>query len=1099
MARGAIPRGSNAKQALEAEGMNGICGDLHGLPGTGYDETMRLLRFLRAAILVTFLPSLALSESIWVEGEAASTKKVQGHGWYESVKKDVLSGGAWLSHYGDSPGEAGFGIEVAEGGDYTFWARLNPVASKTQWRLDGGQWELVSLANVRGQQNIASDNKPDHRFIAWVKVGSVALAKGNHAIGVRWEGGAANSGILDCFVLTNEPFVPQGTMKPGTGGVAEVAEAGHVEADPADAIWIEGEMPTKSTMNRHPWWYDQVKKEVLSGGDWISNFDAAKEGTAEYAFAVERADDYAFWIRANPSVNAKLEWKLDAGEWTGVDFADVRGQQNIAADNKADMRFIAWVKGGAVKLSAGAHAITFRMNSGIDASNHGGLDCFVFTRVPFVPAGARKPTVARSGGGTADAWFPLLADDDTFSPKSVIDMSELVPAPAGKFGVLRADGKALRFENGKGEVKFWGVGANVEPGRYDREQLTRRARYLRKFGVNMVRQHAVFDELQTDGKIDPKKLDEYDWWFAELKKHGIYTDWSVFYHFTIGKDAGYPAELYEELEGTDGRKDTYGIITVSPELWEIRNRTLVALLDHKNPYTGFRYADDPALAVVEMQNEDSVFFWNPLGWVSEGKKMPLHSKRLRERWAAWVAGHYKTDDALKTAWGDPRAGDSVKAKQLALMGPWELPGEGPRGEFAGQTKRAGDYIRFLAEMQRADFAACEKAVRGTGFKAVTVTTAWQAGGAATEAANIWTDTVGGMIDRHNYFGGGAGGHGITEGKVNNGSHLRMPGGGIFSVGMRQVEDKPFSVTEWTQSAPNQWKVEAAPIMAFYGLGLQGWDASFHFIQSGTRLGDGWPGMSSYTTDTPHYMGQFPALAFALYNGHIKEAPIVAARRLNADAVFSGTDPLKQDFTQGGYDAKTIANAGGTPTEAFAAGRVTVAFGEGKSGAEDLGKFWDEKGKIVKAATGELTWDYGREVILVETPKTQGVVGKTGDGMFTLPGVTAKFETPFVSVLFTPLDNLPMADSKHILITALARDMQTGTRYNANGTLLEAVGTAPLLLEPVRATLKFAGTPPTAVRALDHYGVPTGLSVAVAADGSFVINGTYQSYYYEVVR
>ena len=73
------------------------------------------------------------------------------------------------------------------------------------------------------------------------------------------------------------------------------------------------------------------------------------------------------------------------------------------------------------------------------------------------------------------------------------------------------------------------------------------------------------------------------------------------------------------------------------------------------------------------------------------------------------------------------------------------------------------------------------------------------------------------------------------------------------------------MTEWTQSAPNQWKVECAPIMAFYGLGLQGWDASWHFIQSGTRLGDGWPGMSSYSTDTPHYLGQFPALAFALYH------------------------------------------------------------------------------------------------------------------------------------------------------------------------------------------------------------------------------------------
>ena len=39
----------------------------------------------------------------------------------------------------------------------------------------------------------------------------------------------------------------------------------------AESVWIEGEKPLKSTMNRHPWWYDQVKKDQLSGGDWISN------------------------------------------------------------------------------------------------------------------------------------------------------------------------------------------------------------------------------------------------------------------------------------------------------------------------------------------------------------------------------------------------------------------------------------------------------------------------------------------------------------------------------------------------------------------------------------------------------------------------------------------------------------------------------------------------------------------------------------------------------------------------------------------------------------------------------------------------------------
>ncbi|MDB6149077.1 MAG: hypothetical protein JWQ44_525, partial [Chthoniobacter sp.] len=869
--------------------------------------------------------------------------------------------------------------------------------------------------------------------------------------------------------------------------------AGH-----AASIWIEGEAPTKSTAQKHGW-YDGVKKEVLSGNSWLSTYgDQPAEAT--YDIEAPDAGSYTFWARLNP-VASKPQWQIDGGAWTAVDFRDARGQQNISPDGKVDHRFIAWVKLGQVQLAKGKHSVGFRWEGG--AANSGGLDCFVLTTEPFAPQGTLQPgaaSVATSGGGAAD-WFPLLADDDTFDARSVIDMSKLLAAPAGQLGFLKANGDKLQFEKANAPVKLWGVGANVQPGRYSRAQLTQRARHLRKFGVNIVREHAVFDELTTDGVLDPKKLDEYDWWFAELKKHGIYSAWSVFYHFTVGPDDGCPPELFAELPGADkGRGDTYGLITASPKLQEIRNRWLAAMLQHKNPYTGLRYVDDPALATVEMQNEDSIFFWNPLGELSNPNgKWKQHGKLLRARFAAWTKAKYKTDAALKAAWGELRHGDSVDTPELAIMGPWELQGKGPQGPFAGLQKRAGDFIQCMAEMQAGFFSDCEKVIRAAGFRGVTMTTAWQVGGAASEAANIWTDTVGSMIDRHNYAGGGAGGHGITEGKVHNESHLGKPGGGIFTTGMKQVEGKPFAMTEWTQSAPNQWKAEAAPLFAFYGMGLQGWDASWHFTQSGTRLGDGWPGMSSYVSDTPHFFGQFPALSFALQRGHITEAPLIAARRLSKDDLFSGRDALKQDATKGGYDVKTMIVEGGTPLEAFAIGRVTVGFDGGKTEQVPFEKFWDQTNKIIRSATGELVWDYGRETVLVQTPQTQAVLGKTKDQTFRLPGVTATFKTPWVSTIFTPLDDLPLAQSKRILITALAQDKQTGTRYSADGTVLEATGTAPLLLEPVQATLKLVGVKPQSVTPCDHYGVPMSKAVPVSADGSFTIDGTYRAYYYEVKR
>jgi hypothetical protein len=170
--------------------------------------------------------------------------------------------------------------------------------------------------------------------------------------------------------------------------------------------------------------------------------------------------------------------------------------------------------------------------------------------------------------------------------------------------------------------------------------------------------------------------------------------------------------------------------------------------------------------------------------------------------------------------------------------------------------------------------------------------------------------------------------------------------------------------------------------------------------------------------------------------------------------------------------------------------------------QDVLSFWDQKSKMVKSMTGEFTWDYGNERILITAPKTQGIIGKPGTAPIALPGVTATVKTPFTSLLFTSLDDAPLAQSRHILITALARDKQTGARYSADGKTLEAAGTAPLLLEPVVATLKWNGGPenaPKSVTPCDHYGVPMSTPVPIAADGSFTIDGRYRAYYYEVKR
>lgn len=395
------------------------------------------------------------------------------------------------------------------------------------------------------------------------------------------------------------------------------APAQETVASSSDAIWIEGENASRSDVSRHGW-YDGVKKDTLSGNEWLSHFNERKEGTAEFDFDVAEADRFTFWIRANP-VAAKLSYKLDdSSDWTPIDLnRDQRGNINIASDNKPDLRFICWVKVGVIELSAGRHKIAFRMNSG--PQNHGGIDCFVFTRIPFVPSGAKKPTI-QSAAAAPDAWFPVVMDDDAFSPDSIIDISNLVEAPAGKHGFLKRDHDTLRFENASTPTKFWAINGGPSPA-WSAEQMTQAARWYRKHGLNLIRQHTVISAvglMNAEGEFNPSRLDHYDRWFATLKEQGIYTTWSVIYphhgRFLQKHDDIDPA-LFAELDRADEQADgnhapisVNDYINLEPSLQAVAWKYFQSLLNHVNPYTGLAYKDDPCACDVGVSKREQCLF-----------------------------------------------------------------------------------------------------------------------------------------------------------------------------------------------------------------------------------------------------------------------------------------------------------------------------------------------------------------------------------------------------------------------------------------------------------------------------------------------------------
>lgn len=110
-------------------------------------------------------------------------------------------------------------------------------------------------------------------------------------------------------------------------------------------------------------------------------------------------------------------------------------------------------------------------------------------------------------------------------------------------------------------------------------------------------------------------------------------------------------------------------------------------------------------------------------------------------------------------------------------------------------------------------------------------------------------------------------------------------------------------------------------------------------------------------------------------------------------------------------------------------------------------------------------------------------------------VRIEAQTPFCQVVLSSLDDQPIARSKRLLLTAVARAENSGQVYNPSRTSLLDEGKPPILLEPVRATVTLKGIRATKVHILDHRGRRTGKTLPVT--GGKITIGNEKSFWYEV--
>ena len=692
-------------------------------------------------------------------------------------------------------------------------------------------------------------------------------------------------------------------------------------------------------------------------------------------------------------------------------------------------------------------------------------------------------------------WF--VFNPKNKSVQTEIDMADWLDKPAGKHGCILMKGDQLVFEDGK-PVKFWGANIASDLPFMKPAEATKWGTFLASYGFNGVRFHK-FTWNATDGihstVITDLKWKNFDFLCNELRNTGIYYGWSHIYGLKVMPGDSSRIIAYHELAATKFpwshlNGTTSALVNFAEDLQQLNIELTVNMLNHRNPHTGLRYADDPALSFVEFQNEDNIF-WAAIEETL--KQTPTYRAILCRKFSDWLSAKYGSEANLEKAWNNEglTTGESMAARNIypqpnhGLI-TWEY--EHAVKENRPVKQNIVDKATFLYEEQLKFYRKFEQAVRLTGYKGPVVGSCWQAGAGLSHLLNLSADAQVGMIDRHNYFGGGSG-HQLAPGNFDNTAMVSKIGSGLFGTGLQQISDRPFAFSEWMSLIPNEWTAESSPIVAAYGLGLQGWDASYVFAtdfpEYTSTIQTHWGGI--YNATSPTQLAIYPALARMIYRGDVREGETVVNRKVELASLLKGETPLDETVKQD-FDRKVIG--GSFPLQLMAAGKVLLSFtGENSTDiAGNISALWRDS--TMYSTTGQLAWsEKGRGYFTINTRGTKGIVGFPNKQEFNLGEITLKTDNEFAVILVTSLEkDKGIADSHKILVTTIARARNTGMLYNSDRTKLIETGNSPIILEPVKLSLSVSRPSKAKVTVLDHSGNKTSETFA-QVNGSWLLDGS----------
>ncbi len=710
-------------------------------------------------------------------------------------------------------------------------------------------------------------------------------------------------------------------------------------------------------------------------------------------------------------------------------------------------------------------------------------------------------------------WFVYEYPQAADIAGTPLDVSDLLDAPAGKHGFLvGSEDERFMFEDGE-KIRFWGINLQGDTTYMNYESSEEMAARLAQSGFNIARLHLIDSGIEdgiwgrksSGGRVIRKEaMNKLCYLISELKKRGIYIMLDLMTSMPPNADLEC-ADLENQVNGL--KKFGYFDDTIK----QIQKEYANLLLSYYNPYTGLRLRDDPAIALIDIKNEDIISGTNCIG-------SDYYEEQLQTKFNTWLLEKYDSREDLKTAWEKTLikgevAKNHISDTDYSITEPALTDNENPADgtvklyehRFSNEGNlpffRMSDKTEFLCKIQEEYYAEMTKYLRDIGVRCrITGVTCFSENGRARPIfySNRNTD----YIDTHHYTTGISDifyNDGTTRSDAPNSMLSDTWASIIGQIGMRSVYGMPHTVSEWNDIAPNKYRSESMLMVSAYSSlqGVHPFCFSWCSIGKGLiqRNTDNYVKTCFGFSDTPEQMAAMPAAAriFLRKDASEAESGYYPMRH-------RGAEPFSLDLYFNTNTNKWMARLG-------LIGKTGMIYDDVKKpeGVNDRRILWAER--IAErdsipyvSVTGELSADLKNCIFKMNTPKTQAVSGKIENCSIELDDVIFKVDNPFATVILNAVENKPIYQSGRLLVTVTGDTRNTGMVLSDDEKTIIAAGTAPVIVEPITGEITIKTDNPISVYALKSNGQRSAAkNVARTAEGyKFSMDKQDKAMYYEIV-